>query len=241
MSSLGGAEATIPRFSRRSLHGYSNQAAATTLSDAYRIFVSRPIVSLFLQELRDRFEQPSQSQPVFAYSLVPVAIWEKLGKGRAQFEDVDDAALHRLIDNIVTAAEPYATPLFTLSLQSLRVELRIWVHKWLLLVFKKQIPVEDLPANLNDLLHSPFSNFTIFPHVHRLVRIIATLPVKSCNAERVFSALRRLKTYSRSTMGDERLTCMLLCHIYYDFQFDLDKLCDSFASTSDVRKDKLII
>ena len=40
----------------------------------------------------------------------------------------------------------------------------------------------------------------IFPMVERLLRLVLTSPASSCSAERSFSALRRLKTYLRSTM-----------------------------------------
>ena len=46
----------------------------------------------------------------------------------------------------------------------------------------------------NDLLD-------IFPEFSKMVHILAVIPATSCSAERSFSALRRLKTYLRSTMG----------------------------------------
>ena len=44
------------------------------------------------------------------------------------------------------------------------------------------------------------------PHFSKLVRIFNVIPATSCSAERSFSALRRLKTYIRSTMGQDRLS-----------------------------------
>ena len=40
------------------------------------------------------------------------------------------------------------------------------------------------------------------------------LPVTSCEAERSFSALRRIKNYLRSTMTEERLTGLALLNIH---------------------------
>ena len=40
------------------------------------------------------------------------------------------------------------------------------------------------------------------------------LPVTSCEAERSFSTLRRLKTYLRTTMSQERLNGLALLNVY---------------------------
>lgn len=44
-----------------------------------------------------------------------------------------------------------------------------------------------------------------FPKIATLLQIFATFPVTTSSAERTFSALRLLKTYLRSVMGNERL------------------------------------
>ena len=49
--------------------------------------------------------------------------------------------------------------------------------------------------------------FGIFPEFSKVVHIIAVISVTSrCSAERSFSALRRMKTYLRSTMGQQRVS-----------------------------------
>lgn len=50
--------------------------------------------------------------------------------------------------------------------------------------------------------------------VHKLLRLYLTLPVASATSEHTFSSLRRLKTYFKSTMNQNRLNnCLLLnCH-----------------------------
>ncbi|XP_050959752.1 zinc finger MYM-type protein 1 [Labeo rohita] len=45
----------------------------------------------------------------------------------------------------------------------------------------------------------------MFPSLKKLFQIVLTLPVSSCTCERSFSALRRLHTWLRRTMGQERL------------------------------------
>jgi len=52
------------------------------------------------------------------------------------------------------------------------------------------------------------------PNIHRMLVILATLPVSTCEPVRVFSKLRPTLTATRSTMSEDRLEAMLLlqCH-----------------------------
>ena len=55
--------------------------------------------------------------------------------------------------------------------------------------------------------------FDMFPEFSSVVHILAVIPATSCSAERSFSALRRLKTYLRSTMGQQRVSNIALINI----------------------------
>ena len=46
----------------------------------------------------------------------------------------------------------------------------------------------------------------ILPVLYKVASILATIPATSCSAERSFSALHRIKTFVRSTMGQDRLS-----------------------------------
>jgi len=45
----------------------------------------------------------------------------------------------------------------------------------------------------------------VFPNIFRLLKIVATLPMTTCEAERSFSALRRLKMFLRTTASEDCL------------------------------------
>ena len=49
-----------------------------------------------------------------------------------------------------------------------------------------------------------------YPNIKLLLKVLCTLPVTSASAERTFSMLRRLKTWLRSTMSDDRFTGLAL-------------------------------
>lgn len=46
----------------------------------------------------------------------------------------------------------------------------------------------------------------VFPEVLRLAKLIVTIPASSASTERAFSCLKRLLTYLRNTLGQQRLT-----------------------------------
>ena len=70
-----------------------------------------------------------------------------------------------------------------------------------------------------------------FSEVCRLLALIATIPASVATAERSHSALKRLKTYLRSTMTESRLTHLLLLHVHKQetATLDLDAMLQEFA------------
>ena len=70
---------------------------------------------------------------------------------------------------------------------------------------------------------------TVLPELCKLMKIFWTTPITSCSAERSFSCLRRLKSYLRSTMGQERLTALALLNIERDIMPDIEKIINVFA------------
>ena len=54
----------------------------------------------------------------------------------------------------------------------------------------------------------------MFPQVERLLRLLLISPASSCTAERSFSALRRMKTWLRCTMTQQRLNHLMICHVH---------------------------
>ena len=78
----------------------------------------------------------------------------------------------------------------------------------------------------------------MFSEVDKLLRIYLTIPVTTATAERSFSALRRIKTYLRSTMSEERLNNVMLLHVHKDFcdNLDLLKVAKTFVSANSRRQ-----
>lgn len=53
----------------------------------------------------------------------------------------------------------------------------------------------------------------IFPETHKLLQIICTIPMTTTESERCFSTLKRIKTFSRNTMKQDRLSALAMCSI----------------------------
>ena len=58
----------------------------------------------------------------------------------------------------------------------------------------------------------------LFPQVERLVRLMLICPVSSCEAERSFSSLRRLKTWLRNSMT-HKVELYIFAQFAYEFLF----------------------
>jgi hypothetical protein len=54
-----------------------------------------------------------------------------------------------------------------------------------------------------------------------LLKIWWTIPVNVCEFERSFSSVKRLKTYIRNTIGQERLSSLALINIERGFEIEL--------------------
>ena len=68
-----------------------------------------------------------------------------------------------------------------------------------------------------------------FPNIYILLKIAATIPVTSSECERSGNVLKRLNTYLRASMGQERLTSLAMIHINYDQKTDEEKVLEIFC------------
>ncbi len=78
----------------------------------------------------------------------------------------------------------------------------------------------------------------LFPQVLALLKLLLVCPVSSCECERSFSALRRLKTWLRTTMTQRRLNHISICHVHQE-QLDnvnVHELAKLFVEKSEIRR-----
>ena len=82
---------------------------------------------------------------------------------------------------------------------------------------------------VSEILETVYENdlFDMFPEFSNVAHILAVIPATSCSAERSFSALRRLKTYLRSTMGQQHVSNITLINSVVNN--DMDRIIDIFG------------
>jgi len=110
----------------------------------------------------------------------------------------------------------------------------------------KKIDLEDFECVLSLLCSSekhisPIIEF--IPDLVKLIKIVLCMPMTSCTCERSFSGLRRLKTYLRATMSQERLNHIAVLNIHSDVanSLDLDPLINEFIKRASVRMNTFAI
>ena len=116
------------------------------------------------------------------------------------------------------------------KLHVLEGELDMWERFWL--TTKASVPNTVL-TTLRFI--SPFK--VAFPNIYNALRILVTLPITSCECERSFSAMRKLKTCFRSRMTEERLNGLSLMYIHPEIAPDVDQVIDDFAARRPRRLD----
>ncbi|XP_016658723.2 uncharacterized protein LOC107883372 [Acyrthosiphon pisum] len=106
-----------------------------------------------------------------------------------------------------------------LEAMNLKTEINLWKSKW--------IRIKD--EGVDVITSAETCNEILYPTVKKLLFILSCLPVSVASAERSFSTLRRLKTWLRSTMGQNRLSGLALLHVHRSISINIDKIIDTFS------------
>lgn len=79
---------------------------------------------------------------------------------------------------------------------------------------------------------------SVLSEIVKLVSLILVMPATNATSERSFSALKRVKTYLRSTMKQQRLNDLMLLHVHKESidQLDLVACGNDFVSANEHRQ-----
>ncbi|XP_015376819.1 PREDICTED: 52 kDa repressor of the inhibitor of the protein kinase-like [Diuraphis noxia] len=119
-------------------------------------------------------------------------------------------------DKILNAAKTYEADL-PHSIEALRGELNLWKQFW-----------KNKPEKADSSMEA-FKYASMFPNIKCLLTILSVISITTASAERSFSSLKRIKTYLRSTMSQERLNGLAMLHINKDIQVKPGEVLDVFA------------
>jgi hypothetical protein len=178
----------------------------------YRRLVTVPFIDELMNHLDNRFSISHIKAVCVMKSLMPASFMTSGGglgssTGELDVKNMELDEFEFYLDDLPSADE-------------LPQEMHNWVNKWHR--FKGTFP--HTPA---DCLS--YADETMYPNISRVLRIFCTLPVTTAECERSVSVLRRLKTYLRSSMGQERLSSLALLHINQSMTIDFDAVINSFS------------
>jgi hypothetical protein len=94
--------------------------------------------------------------------------------------------------------------------------------------------ISDVTSAINGLGEAS----RLYAELSKLIVLLLVIPVSSATAERSFSCLRRLKTYLRSTMGQERLNHLMVLTVHQDKTdtINLKSVANDFVSLNNTRR-----
>ena len=89
---------------------------------------------------------------------------------------------------------------------------------------------ENASVQLHDIIKYFKTKFpaelALFSEIGTLLNLLMVMPTTNAVSEQSFSALRKIKSYLRSTMTQDGLNHLMTLHIHRDLTDDLDlKLC----------------
>ena len=186
-----GVEESMPRLASRQQHRQNIQAPNS--SEYFRLNLTIPLLDHLINELSSRFNNTSSHATMEFLNLLPSTITA------LQSDSVTSK------DDFKTIMQLYEDDLP--SPLSFVAELDLWLQHWNAeseLTCKINTPGKTLP----------YADKDFYPNISVLLRIMATIPITSCECERSISLLRLIKTSLRSTMSQDRLNglAMLHCH-----------------------------
>ena len=106
----------------------------------------------------------------------------------------------------------------------LKGEVELWKNKWTQFQQDKQKPLPETAALVLEECDKD-----LFEYIYFFLNILMTLPVSVASAERSFSALRRLKSWLRSTMGEDRLSGLALLNVHRYINVKVDNIIQRFV------------
>lgn len=165
--------------------------------------------------------QPSRGRPNWtalirgAYLLIPTVLVTQRDKSEWKASVTAFATIHAR----------HLPRLFELD-----AELELWNIKCIW----RDVDTKILPADAQSTLEevSP----AVFSNIYVLVVLLCIFPVTTCTCERSISTLRRIKTFLRTSTGQDRLSSLCLLSVYRDIPIDLEVIINMFASSNRRRK-----
>ena len=178
----------------------------TTVVDHYRVIYFEAM-DLVIQCIDDRFDQPGYKM----YSGLETLLF----KGCKQMDYQDE--LH-LVKSLYDKDINY---------QNLEIQFQTISPS-----VKDDLSLGGIVSYLKTL---PSAARSIYSEIVTLVELVLVMPATNAISERSFSALRKIKSYLRTTMSQQRLNNLMVLFIHRDSldEMDLEEVANEFISVKD--------
>ncbi|XP_049816476.1 uncharacterized protein LOC126263425 [Schistocerca nitens] len=206
----------IPRYGRRQV--YRDNPQTNSAEEYFRVTVYAPLLDFIITYLRER--SSAETWDVFNLSVFSPESIVKISAGET--EKIAESFTNRF-GSLLDVDKGIASLM-------LRDEMLLWREKW----NQETERQKELPTIALDILARCDND--AYPIIHKLLLVLATLPVTIASAERSFSSLRRLKSYLRTSMNERRLLGLALMHIHYQIPVDVEKLITRFSKSGRRRR-----
>ncbi|XP_026440104.1 uncharacterized protein LOC113338926 [Papaver somniferum] len=197
--------------------GARHHSSTFTIMEHYRVDIFNAAIDAQLSELISRFNEETMELLILSRALDP-------REGKKSFK-VDDIC--RLVNKF------YPKDFTEQEKLHLKIQLRHYEHNVVSSEeFKKLRNISSLCEWL-----AKNGKSTTYSLIHRVIELVLTLPVSTATEERVFSAMKIIKTRLRSKMGDEFLGDSLIVLIEKEIakKFSIDSMIDDFRDLKERR------
>lgn len=195
---------TMPRTVNRQVHRSNYRMSSP--EENYRVAVYIPVIDDIIQDLENRFRIDANHVTSHLASLMPKMV-----------VNLTEPNVRQLVKTLLARYHSLATSSVETHFTN---EVLLWQQRW--------IRDEKRPSDVLESLDTADSD--IYPSVHFFLKVFAVMPVSVASAERSFSTLRRLKTFLRTTMTEERSTGLTLMHIHRDSDLDMESIINRFGN-----------
>ncbi|XP_076658585.1 52 kDa repressor of the inhibitor of the protein kinase-like [Halictus rubicundus] len=196
-------EIKCPRIVSKQIHRANNQPAQSA-EEYFRRAIYIPLLDSIISDLQDRLSPD-------VLNLFQLSVF--MPKSECSNED---------IETVKQLATDYTLLLDNTPFSVIVNEYRLWMVKW-----QAWQRSQDIPQSISDLILN--CDIDMYPNIRKFLCIMATLPVSVATAERSFSTLRRIKSWLRSSMVEDRLTGLALLHIHKNVPIDVNDVITRFG------------
>ena len=206
-------EPTLPRNRKRPSRYEESQAPPHVFSCVETFYrqIYFEALDLIIQSIKQRFDQPGYRVYQCLESLILKA---------ARKEDFSD--------ELKSVTEVYGSDLDENNLQ---IQLQTFSAN----IKENPKDIFEIRSYLNSLTET---ELVLLSEVVKVMKLILVMPATNASSERTFSAMRRVKSYLRSTMTQERLNHLMILHVHKELtdKLDLISVANEFVQNSENRQ-----